>query len=92
MLYKQGARCKIASRGSDAPTNVVMCPVHASKIPRTASFAWHVPDETASEYYIVIVLPNCIGGFVMLNHQPRFSPKRWYGEMSAVPDLIDATK
>lgn len=53
---------KIASRGSGAPTNVDMHPVHASKIPRTASFAWNVPDETTSEHYIVIVLLNCIGG------------------------------
>ena len=64
MLYKQGTSCKIASRGSDASTNVVMCPVHASKVRRTASFAWNVSDEIASEHYIVIVLPNCIGGFV----------------------------
>lgn len=60
--------CKIASRGSDASANVVMRPVHASKIPHTASFAWNVPDEAASEHNIVIVLPNCIGGFVMFNH------------------------
>ena len=65
MLYKQGARCKIASRGSDASTYVVTYLEHASRILRTASFAWNVPGETASEHYIVIVLPNCIGGFVV---------------------------
>ena len=78
MLYTQGALRKIASSGSDASTYVVKYPVHTSKVSRTASFAWNVPDETTSEHHIAIVLPNCIGGFVVFGHQPRFFAKMWY--------------
>ena len=56
-----------------------MYPLHASNFPRTASFARNVPGETTSEHYTVIVLPNCIGAFVVSATNLDFFAKRWCG-------------
>ena len=49
------------------------------------------------EHYTAIVLPYPVGGFVNKPQTPTsfFSEKvvsGWYGEMSTVPDLIDAIR
>ena len=90
MLYYKGPDAKLHHGVQCVYLCRYVSSIHASNFPRTDSFVRNVPGEITSEHYIVIVLPYPVGGFVILSNQPRFFPKRWYGEMHTVPDLIDA--